>query len=253
MFENIEKTEIISSLHGVSKNTKTKVVKKYNAFYFRTSGEGTYVFDDKSYTTKKNEVFFVPKGSCYNFICPSESNCSFVSINFEAEIKNPVPMIFSAEDFSETEYICNHFPYMWKLGTASEKYKCISLFYSFLSYIANIENQRYEDKNKFDLIEPGITYLKKHIFDSSLKANRLHSLCGISDTYFRKIFISKFGISPQEYIISKRISHAKSILDSCNYNSISEVSQAVGYTDPLYFSRAFKKKYGVSPININLK
>ena len=42
-----------------------------------------------------------------------------------------------------------------------------------------------------------------------------------------------------------------SILESGDYDSIAEVSELVGYSDPLYFSKAFKKIYGFSPSNIN--
>ena len=120
-----------------------------------------------------------------------------------------------------------------------------------MAYISNIENLSYAEKRKFKIIDPAVEYLKSHIFDSSLKINNLHTLCGISDTYFRKIFISKFGLSPQKYIVSRRISQAKSIIDSGDFYTIAEVSESVGYNDPLHFSRAFKKKYGVSPSNIN--
>ncbi len=251
MFENIENLEIISSLQGFSKPSKATVTKKTNAFYFRTSGEGTYIINEKFYTTQTNELFFIPEGTSYDFVCNPDSNCSYVSINFKADLKNPKPTIFSTENFSETEYLCSHFSNMWKLGNQSEKYQCISLFYSLLSYISNIENQSYEQKKKFDLIAPGVNYLKKHIYSPALKVEKLHNLCGISDTYFRKIFISKFGMSPQKYIISKRISHAKTIIDNCNFESISEVALEVGYTDSLYFSKAFKKKYGISPLNFS--
>ena len=94
-------------------------------------------------------------------------------------------------------------------------------------------------------------YLKKYIYDSSFKINKLHRLCGISDTYFRRIFEAEFNMTPQEYVVTGRISHAKSIIESGDFDSIKEVSELVGYNDPLYFSKAFRKVYGVSPSNIN--
>jgi len=51
--------------------------------------------------------------------------------------------------------------------------------------------------------------------------------------------------------MSKRISKATSLIESGDYNTISEVALAVGYSDPLYFSRAFKKINGTSPSDIN--
>ena len=85
------------------------------------------------------------------------------------------------------------------------------------------------------------------IYDCDLKAEILPQLCGISGTYFRKIFQANYSVTPQKYILSKRLAHAKNIIDNGDYDTISEIAASVGYSDPLYFSRAFKKKYGISP------
>ena len=54
-------------------------------------------------------------------------------------------------------------------------------------------------------------------------------------------------MTPQKYIITKRLSYAKAILDSGNFETIAQVAAAAGYTDPLYFSQSFRKKYGFPP------
>lgn len=58
-------------------------------------------------------------------------------------------------------------------------------------------------------------------------------------------------MNPQDYITAKRLFHAKSILDSGDFDSIREIALSVGYSDPLYFSKVFKKRYGVSPSVVN--
>ena len=80
-----------------------------------------------------------------------------------------------------------------------------------------------------------------------LKCEKLHRLCGISNTYFRKIFESRYGATPQSYVNSKRLSHAMSIISEGDYTTIAEVAEAVGFNDPLYFSKLFKKTHGISP------
>lgn len=49
-----------------------------------------------------------------------------------------------------------------------------------------------------------------------------------------------------QYITSTRIARAQGLLESTDYN-ISEIASIVGYENPLYFSRIFKKLVGVSP------
>lgn len=249
MFENMDNLKIISSNQGFSKSGIKIRDKKLNAFIFRTIGIGQFSFPDKTITVKPGEMIFLPKGISYEFKV-LEEKCGYMSISFEADIKAPEPMLYSLENFSEANYICSHFSDLWSLGNQSEKFQCISLFYTLLAYISNVENLSYSQMRKFSIIDPAVAHLKKHIYDYALKVDDLHNMCNISDTYFRKIFISKFGISPQKYIVSKRLSKAKSIIDTGHFDTITEIAESVGYSDPLHFSRAFKKKYGLSPTNI---
>ena len=51
---------------------------------------------------------------------------------------------------------------------------------------------------------------------------------------------------PAQFLIRYRINEACSILKNSDL-SISEVAVSTGFSDPLYFSRAFKKVKGISP------
>jgi AraC-like DNA-binding protein len=54
------------------------------------------------------------------------------------------------------------------------------------------------------------------------------------------------GMSPKEYIIKLRLDRSMELLQ-CTDLSVGEISDIVGYQDPLYFSKLFKRKLGVSP------
>ena len=58
-------------------------------------------------------------------------------------------------------------------------------------------------------------------------------------------------MTPQQYVSAQRIAHARAIIESGDYESLREISEAVGYTDALYFSKAFKKVYGFAPSSFN--
>ena len=53
-------------------------------------------------------------------------------------------------------------------------------------------------------------------------------------------------MSPVQHILSLRIVNAQSLLDRTNY-SIKGISEIVGYANPMYFIREFKKEIGKSP------
>ena len=54
------------------------------------------------------------------------------------------------------------------------------------------------------------------------------------------------NLSGNEFIKNVRLKKAVQLLESENYN-VSEIAYKVGFSDPPYFSRIFKKQYGKSP------
>ncbi|MBQ7897912.1 MAG: helix-turn-helix transcriptional regulator [Clostridia bacterium] len=250
MFNNIENLKLLSSSNGITRDYNKIENKKNHSFIFRTVGEGVYITKNKTHVIREGEMAFLPRGSSYEFKRTSEVPCEYMSISFQGDIDGAEIRVFNMDNFTDNAYILNHFPTLLKLGSESEKYKCYSLFYSILSYISSIENAEYSAKIKADVIEPALKYLKENIFSPNLRIDSLHLMCGISDTYFRRIFVSKFGVPPKEYVIGARISHAMDIIESASFRGVTDLALSVGYTDPLYFSRAFKKKYGVSPSRI---
>ncbi|MBR2906694.1 MAG: helix-turn-helix transcriptional regulator [Clostridia bacterium] len=71
-------------------------------------------------------------------------------------------------------------------------------------------------------------------------------LSGVSETSFYQHFKAWASSSPAEYRTKMRISAAKSLLRNSSYR-ISEIAAEVGFDDPYYFSRIFRKAVGVSP------
>ena len=69
---------------------------------------------------------------------------------------------------------------------------------------------------------------------------------GLSVSWFTRSFREYAGTSPAQYLISLRISAAQSLLETTDHN-VTEISELVGYDNPLYFSRLFRKQTGMSP------
>lgn len=88
-------------------------------------------------------------------------------------------------------------------------------------------------------------YIDKN-FAADLNLSQLSSAVYISQDYMSHIFKAEIGISPMQYLIKKRIAHAKNLLATTK-RPISEIATECGYDDPVYFSQIFKRICGCSP------
>ena len=246
MINNIENLKLLDIINGMSVSQRTFENRFSHAFVFKINGESIYNFDNNILRLKQDEVLFVPKGSSYVVNRISDKS-EYVLINFDADVPSPSPAVYSIQGYPNQTYIYENLAKLWLIGGECEKYKCYSMFYNILAFILSKDKPQYSYTKKFRQIENAVNYMHTNIFNCDLKVNNLHLLCDMSDTYFRKIFKSHFGISPMEYITNKRMSRAQSIIMNGEYNSINEVAMSVGYSDALYFSRIFSRKFGICP------
>ena len=88
-------------------------------------------------------------------------------------------------------------------------------------------------------------YIEAHCAER-LTLTELAERAHLSVPHFCSEFRRYFEVSPVEYVIRLRMHAAVYYLRNINH-SVSEVAALVGYDDIFYFSKLFKKRYGVSP------
>lgn len=118
-----------------------------------------------------------------------------------------------------------------------------SLFYELLYSLG--QEIKSKQAKKQTTIDKMIKYMDDH-FDSIEDIGQLPYMAGLTPSSFCRAFKNRTGQTPGSYITELRMKRAKELLTVSN-ESIKEVSYAIGYQDPLYFSRVFKKSIGVSP------
>ena len=89
-------------------------------------------------------------------------------------------------------------------------------------------------------------YLDENVCDTALRVGDLAEMCGVSEVYLRRLFDQVLGVSPATYVLHLRLQHARAIIQSGLY-SMQQAAALSGFSDYTYFSRAFKKHFGVSP------
>jgi len=99
--------------------------------------------------------------------------------------------------------------------------------------------------NNREVIEQARAFIHTHYMES-LTLSKLAEHCGMSAKSFSYLFNKYIGVSPIDYLIQHRMKRARELLMMSHY-SIKQVAASVGYEDALYFSRLYKKHYGVAP------
>ena len=78
---------------------------------------------------------------------------------------------------------------------------------------------------------------------------RIYQELDLSADHAGMLFRRAFGVSPVKYRMQVRLQRARELLVSSKRN-VSQAAYAVGFTDPLYFTRVFREQFGVTPSSL---
>jgi len=110
----------------------------------------------------------------------------------------------------------------------------------------NTARLRYQTTLKTKRIRPAVEYIKKH-YREKLTLRDIAAQVGLSSAYFCVFFKEAYDLSLFDFIIDLRLKEACRLLKTTVLN-VSEISPQVGYANPYFFSRIFKKWFGLPPV-----
>lgn len=94
-------------------------------------------------------------------------------------------------------------------------------------------------------LEETAAWMRDHFADPHT-LTQLAGRARMSVSHFSALFRQRFGYSPIDWLIRHRIQRACQLLDATS-ESVEAISLAVGFADPYYFSRAFRRVMGAAP------
>lgn len=88
-------------------------------------------------------------------------------------------------------------------------------------------------------------YIDAHISDPSLRASTVAKAMGVSSRSMQMVF-ARSGMTATEYIVRQRLKLAATrLMDGAT--NITELAYDLGFSDLTYFSKSFRRRFGVSP------
>lgn len=90
-------------------------------------------------------------------------------------------------------------------------------------------------------------FIERNYARKSLTLEQIAENTEVTASYVSSIFKKEMGLSVIEYLTDIRLEAAKKLMDADPLITIIEVADRVGYSDPYYFSKCFRKRFGLAP------
>jgi AraC-like DNA-binding protein len=91
-----------------------------------------------------------------------------------------------------------------------------------------------------------LNYVNEH-FREKISLPEIANIANLSVSQLVRIFKKNYGMTPVDYIIELRLNEARRLLGNTTL-AVSEIADITGFNDSNYFSRAFRKRFGITPI-----
>ncbi len=230
-------------------------------FHYVISGTGTLIAmnskkESISYSVKSGQGFMIFPDQICTYIADEHIPWEYVWIEFDGlrakevlqltglNINQPIYKAKVKESAQtmrdEMLYIVNH-----KDDSPFHLIGHLYLFIDALVRSASLTQIRRKNSLRDFYMKEAISFIEQN-FQNEITVEDIADCCGLNRSYFGKIFHECVGKSPQNFLISYRMLKATELLKLTDL-SIADIGNAVGYSNQLHFSRAFKNIYSVSP------
>jgi len=220
-------------------------------------GKGWFEINGKHQVLCPGQALIIPKGSAHSYGAEEDNPWSIHWAHFTGEdaacytsllphgehIINIAPSIGKKLEqlFKECYGIFNAGLTQMRIIYAAQALRHL-LAILFFSNPAFSPGTRKGSHQSFDNIIEG---MRQHL-DENLTLKDMAKQAGFSVARFSTLFKAQTGFSPVEYYIRLRIQAACRLFDTTALNA-NQVAGHIGYSDPYYFSRIFRKIMGMPP------
>lgn len=220
------------------------------------NGKGSLYMDNTIHQISKGQLVIIPPGTPHIYQANRRDPWSIFWVHFTGEQTQSILDSLGATRRDPLLYV----PDIGKMRQAFENvHACLNYHYSDAGLLAMTSElmllfsksklhqgyalpQRQSAENRLAATQE---FMEQHL-DMPLTLEELAAHSGQSMSYFSKLFKARTNQSPMAWFIQLKIRKACEWLDQTGL-SVKEVAEKLGYDDPYYFSRLFKKVQGCSP------
>lgn len=129
--------------------------------------------------------------------------------------------------------------------------KVLGLFVGLLADLSRRTSSESQGRNHYARLMPALLAMERETHMTCSVADYA-AMCRMSPSHFLHLFRTFAGQSPMQYRNHLAMERARGLLTATDL-PVGEIAQAVGVQDPLYFSKKFKRHFGISPTDFRKK
>jgi AraC-like DNA-binding protein len=221
---------------------KTKVLKA-NRMILVEGGEGIFSLEGKEYPFSVGTLIFGFEGE--RFALMSGEGIRYLYIDFSGSRGESLLHRFGIHPYARFREGCNALiPFCKEClvstpqGNVDVVAECVLLYvFSRLSVHRDVKD---------DVLQRVLLYTEENFRDPELSISLVAREIGYNAKYLSHFFRERMNVGYSEYLRSVRFKYAISLFE-LGISSVKNVALLSGFSDPLYFSSAFKKAIGISP------
>lgn len=233
---------------------KQQASQQYFLFYCQ-SGQANLQIEQKKKSIKRGDIVLISPDQAFNYQADESSDHSVYWINFTGSLAENFAqrLLMKMDDGSANvgmlSNIVTDFDNLLALGqrgyTATNVIHGVHVLQQALSFLAlQLRLSAFKGSSNFDL--EAVETLMRNNLHQELNLDTLAHYSQLSKYHFSKKFKELTDTSPIQHFINMKIQQACIRLDN-SHDAIKQIAEELGYNDPYYFSRLFKKTVGMSP------
>jgi AraC-like DNA-binding protein len=237
--------QILTIFRGMHKAGYFKVKPRpFAALSLRLRGMGAFYINGEKLISNAGDLLYIPADVAYEV----EYSVNEIIVVHLSECNYHKPFIARAQNQKAAEMQFYKLLDAWTHNCSV--YLAKSYIYSILDMFSDHPNPASEQ----DLFCRCVQYMQENFSSSELNIETVCEKLFVSRSTLQRIFCSRLGMSPHQYLTKLRVERSLILLAS-GQSTIKEVAYACGFSDEKYFSVIFKKIHGYSPsyLRNNLK
>ena len=214
----------------------------YWEMYYCTKGSDRFVFDDLELPYRDGDVIIIPPEIPHLHITKNGAACIYLYIS-DATLAFRYPVVLRDDENQSLLHLFSDAHYLFH---SDEEYRA-ALLPAYGQLIAQHVSSRRTSSPRNLLVEEIAQSIVQNYANPNYELDELLKSAPYCYDYLCRLFRQELHTTPHKYLANLRLQAAADILRVESGRSITEIARMCGYHDPLYFSRMFKKRYGVSP------